>query len=236
MLLAMVGAVIAIGSDSSWARGGRGWGRGRSGVYIGGGNGGFYGGYGRGGYGRGGYYGGSAYYGGFGGGYYGGGYYPNYGYSNGYNYQPYNTYQPYNAGVATYDIPSYSSSPMISNNAVTNSSTLGRGGEVVIENSSGNASPLNYSLNGTVYTMESGQTQRLVNDRQWIVEFDRGDGMGAARYSLSQGRFKFKSTERGWELMRSADQAATRSTAKPPLPDPNLAPELNSLEAAPEPR
>ena len=233
ILLAALAAGSVLMPETSWARGGRGrggggwgggsWGGGRSGVYIGIGNGGYYGGYGRGGY-----YGGRGYYGG-----YGGGYYPNYGYSNGYSYPG------YNSGTVIDSSPVYNSAPVISSTVVPNNPPMRTGGgDVIIENSAENASTVNYSLNGNNYTIQPGQTQRIANDRQWVVEFDRGEGQGTARYTLSEGRFRFKPTEQGWELMRAQNQAGSiqQNTAKPPLPGLNESPELNSLDAAPEPR
>lgn len=242
-LLAATAVGMALKPDVSWARGGRGgggwggggWGGGRSGFSIGVGPGGVYGGYGRGGY-----YGGRGYYGGqgyYGGGYNGGGYYPSYGYSNGYSNGYY--YPSDNSGGVIYSSPT-NIAPVVTNNVTPNSPAIrsGSGGDVIIENSTDNAAALNYSLNGNNYTIQPGQTQRIANDRQWIVEFDRGSNQGSARYSLSEGKFKFKSTEQGWELVRTATQttAVPHSTAKPPLPGRNEQPELNSLDSAPVPK
>ena len=34
----------------------------------------------------------------------------------------------------------------------------------------------------------------------WIVDFNRGDGMGMGQYTLKSNTYKFKQTARGWEL------------------------------------
>jgi len=245
LLTVIAVSAVALTPDTSWAQRGRGgWGRGggRGGFSIGIGHGGVYAGYGRGGRGNWGggrgwgngfnnWGGGRGYYGGNG--FYGGGYsYPSYGYSNGY-YAP-----SYSQGTVIYSTPTYSS-PVVTSTVTPNAPILrsGSGGDIVIENLNENGTAINYSLNGNNYTIQPGQTQRITNDRQWVVEFDRGTGQGTGRYTLSEGRFKFKSTDQGWELVRAVDQSATtQSTAKPPLPDPNLQPELNSLRAAPEPQ
>lgn len=225
---------LAVTPNDSWAqRRGRG-GRGGSGWSIGIGPGGIYGGYNQGGwrgnrgwYGnRGGWYGNGGYY---------GGYYPNYGYSNGYYVDP-----SYSSGGVIYSTPSYSSSPVATNNVTPNAPVMrsGSGGDVIIENSADNGTALNYSLNGHDYTIQPGQTQRITNDRNWIVEFDRGSGQGTGRYTLSEGRFKFKSTDSGWDLVRAASQSdsAPQTTAKPPLPDPTLQSAPNQLESPPVPK
>jgi hypothetical protein len=266
--IAMVSTIsLAVSTDESFA----GRGRGRSGWTIGVGPGGVYGGYTQGGwygnpgwYGSGGWYGNRGWYGNpgwYGGRYYGSNYYyPNYGYSSGYYYYPSYSY----GGQIYSNTPSYQSGSSIATNSPP--MRTGSGGDVVIMNSQENGTALNYSLNGQHYTIQPGQTQRVSNDRQWIVEFDRGSGEGSARYTLNEGKFKFKSTENGWELVRIADQDATsRTTAKPPLdtinePPPRTfddeepqrsqresdrdrelddrdeAPRSDSLEAAPEPQ
>ena len=181
------------------------------------------------GYGNGGWYGGPGYYGnGYGNGYYGNGYGNGYyggyrpgigvGISNGYPNNGYyspnanNNYYQNNSGMA-YGAPT--------TNGVPNPPYAG-GGEVLIVNPAENSSAVSYSLNGLSYNIKPGETQRIANDRPWVIQFDRGDNQNAARYTLSQGHFKFKSTDQGVELVRAADQSGRRirpKTAKPPLPN-----------------
>lgn len=94
-------------------------------------------------------------------------------------------------------------------------------GDVEIINPPENATTFNYALNGQGYSIPAGQTQRITNDRQLIIEFQRGNRQQPARYTLSPGRFKFTQSNQGWELVRTSDQSSGQSvrTAKPPLPD-----------------
>lgn len=246
-VIALVGSALALTPAVSWARGGGGFrgGGGYRGGGYGGYRGGGFGGYRGGGY-RGGigYYGGRGYYGGFGRGYYGGygrgysggygrgyygGYYPGYGlafglgyglggYGRGYGYGGYG-YPSYGYGYSNSATPVYSSTAVATSmNVVPNlPATAATGGTIALEYPAGNGPTMNFSLNGTPYRIQPGQTQQVVNDRNWIVEFDRGSGNGTARYSLTDGRFKFKPTDRGWELMRANPYL---SAERPPLPMP----------------
>jgi len=71
---------------------------------------------------------------------------------------------------------------------------------------------LRYTLNGSLFTIPPGYAQKLNSDREWVIQFSRGNGLGAARYSLEPGLYRFAGTDHGWELYR-----AELSTA-PPLP------------------
>ncbi len=217
-------AVTALAPEDSWAQ----WRRGRnSGFYIGTGPGGTYAGYGTGWNNRG-------WYGpGYNNGYYGNGFYgpyrpglnvgigvPNGYYNNGYYYQN-NAYYPpatgyYDNSGVVYSTPAQSAPTTIAVNPPQST------GDVEIVNPADNSSELNYALNGQTFTIQPGQTQRIQNDRRWIIEFPRGENpQEIARYTLSPGRFKFKPMDQGWELVRAADQSTRQSveTAKPPLPD-----------------
>jgi hypothetical protein len=63
-------------------------------------------------------------------------------------------------------------------------------------------STINYNLNGNHYVMEPGMAQRLENDRKWIVDFDRGQGLGPADYTLEAGTYHFTPTDLGWQLYK----------------------------------
>jgi hypothetical protein len=80
---------------------------------------------------------------------------------------------------------------------------------------------LQYLLNGTEHTIRPGGAATFVNDRRWIIQFDRGADNGTARYTLSDGIFKFKSTDHGWELVRAANDAQPdEEVAQPANPQP----------------
>ena len=166
---------------------------------------------------RGGYYGGRGY--GFGpfllgyglgrvGGYRGYGYgYPAYGYNN---------YPSYGYGSPTYTNSYGTSGAVTTNGSSTNTvvpnqlpeaQNAGSGGTVQIAYPASSGPVVHYSLNGADQALNPGKIQSFPNDRRWIVQFDRGGGFGSARYTLSDGLYKFKTTDHGWELVRAASNA-----------------------------
>jgi hypothetical protein len=73
---------------------------------------------------------------------------------------------------------------------------------IMVVNRAKNAATVNYNLNGTHYVMEPGMAQRLDADRNWVIEFDRGQGRGPAAYTLSPGTYHFTPSDLGWQLFR----------------------------------
>ncbi len=96
------------------------------------------------------------------------------------------------------------------------------GGPIVLTNAATNDKAVEYSVNGNRYVIKPGQSQKFVHDREWIVEFDRGQNFGSAQYSLKATNYKFKPTSKGWELFESAGSAAPRGNV--PAPPENDAP------------
>ncbi len=189
---------------------------GGGGGYSGGGGyrgGGYYGGYGLGSFG----YGGGLY----GSGLYGSGLYLQlgrpYGYGNTYYTRPQYDYnqpgQVYAMPAQTVQYPQQATK--VSDGDVT-----------VLVPSDDPEAAVDYTLNGYPYSMRTGQAQTFPNDRLWTIEFNRGGNFGQARYSLSPGTFKFKQTDKGWELMRAAvvppmpaqPETPTPATTEPPKP------------------
>ena len=110
------------------------------------------------------------------------------------------------------------------------------GGPIVLTNPATNDKPIEYSVNGNRFVIKPGQSQKFVHDRGWIVEFDRGQNLGSAQYSLKAANYKFKPTSKGWELFESASPITPRGNAPaPPEDDPPQAdpPNLGSPEPAP---
>lgn len=238
-LAGLVAATLALAPNASWARGHGGGGGFHGGGFHGGGfrGGGFGGGGFRGGgggyrggavyrggsgyYGNRGYYGGSGYYGGYYPGYYGGnglgygllGY--GLGYGMGYNRGYYGGYGGY--GGNGYGGSPYAGSSYGGSNYNYAPQVVSTGGPISIEYPSGLGPLVNYSLNGNPYSIRPGQSQNFVNDRNWIVEFDRGSGFGPARYTLHDGHFKFKQTNYGWELVRATTMSAAERPPQPML-------------------
>lgn len=91
-------------------------------------------------------------------------------------------------------------------------------GTIEIVNPEGNA-PLAYDVNQFHFEIEPGQTQRLDDDRPWVIQFDKGGDFGDGAYSLEAGRYKFVPTANGWDLVKATDQTGiARRAAPPPLP------------------
>ena len=80
--------------------------------------------------------------------------------------------------------------------------------------------PLSYSLNGHVYTIKPGYSQTFPNDRDWKIEFKRGDDASeVASYPLSTGNYTFVAGPIGWDLQQPG--VPTPSPAElPPAPIP----------------
>lgn len=186
-----------------------GVGGGRGGVRIGiGGGGGYYGGPG--------YYGGS-WRGGYGnhwnrGGWYGGGYYgPRGSGAWGYGYG-----DPYSRGSYYYSSPGYYADSGYVETAPSSDFAMEEsfsGGPIEITSDADTR--LKYNLNEFPYDIKAGQVQRLREDRPWVIEFDRGGDHGQAVYSLESGRYRFVSTEDGWDLVRAKDQSGLDAVGRP---------------------
>ncbi|MBX3414463.1 MAG: hypothetical protein KF708_17385 [Pirellulales bacterium] len=63
---------------------------------------------------------------------------------------------------------------------------------------------VNYVVNGSSYTMKPGFSQPLAAGTTWVVEFDKGDSKGQARYTLSPGTYAFEASDKAWELYRQS--------------------------------
>jgi hypothetical protein len=77
---------------------------------------------------------------------------------------------------------------------------------------------LKYTLNGgAVQLLQAGYSVQI--HQVSVVEFDRGGGAGRARYSLTDGTYKFQPTNGYWDLFHESTVAeATADIAANPLP------------------
>ncbi len=96
--------------------------------------------------------------------------------------------------------------------------------KIKIVNPADSGGEIRYSLNGLEYSIQQGYSQTLDNDRTWVITFGSGGSKGDVRYTLSPGNFKFKATESGWELLRTAEPTAMAGDSLPPAPAPAPAP------------
>jgi hypothetical protein len=84
--------------------------------------------------------------------------------------------------------------------------------------------PLNYTLNGTLYTIQPGYSQNFRDDRTWKLEFQRnGQGSALVSYTLKAGTYRFGNGLEGWELRQVV---STQPTDLPRAPQPTPLPAL----------
>lgn len=75
-------------------------------------------------------------------------------------------------------------------------------GQVLLTNVGGG--PINYMVNGSPFTMQSKYKQNLDAGQEWTIDFDRGNGRGAAQYTLAEGWYEFTPNSGGWELYKKS--------------------------------
>jgi hypothetical protein len=75
-------------------------------------------------------------------------------------------------------------------------------GGIMLLNRSTTKAAINYDLAGTKYAMEPGMAQRLADDNQLVVTFDRGENFGLATNTLTPGTYAFTPSDTGWQLFK----------------------------------
>lgn len=208
LVVTIVSSLAASTAQADHRRGGgssRGGSWGGSSIGVGGRGFQLYIGQGGSGYGR--SYGGYGYGSGYGYGGYGSGYYSSPNYYYGQSYSAPNYYTPSQVYVGSTVVPSGPQAPTFD------------GGAIVLTNPAANTDSVDYALNGQPFVMKPGQSQRFNHNRDWIVEFNRGDGSSFAKYSLKSATYKFKPTSRGWELFEQADSQPAVGALPPPPSD-----------------
>jgi hypothetical protein len=73
---------------------------------------------------------------------------------------------------------------------------------IVLLNPEGTPGAVRFLLDGHEGSLEPAEYLEQSTIAPMIIEFDRGGDFGLARYSLSEGIYLFKLTERGWDLAR----------------------------------
>jgi hypothetical protein len=74
---------------------------------------------------------------------------------------------------------------------------------IIIRNVNDGTTSVNYMLNGRFnYSIGPGHNQKLDTGRDWLIEFDRGEGREAARYKLTEGTYEFRIVSGRWDLVR----------------------------------
>ncbi|HUY90636.1 MAG TPA: hypothetical protein VMV10_18000 [Pirellulales bacterium] len=104
--------------------------------------------------------------------------------------------------------------PVIADEPVRDAEGSPVDGGVLLINPSNSGVTVSYQLNGEVYRMESGMSQRL-QPAIWTIEFDRGGAMGVSQYRLVPGTYAFTPTETGWELYKRRYDVTIDNTRNP---------------------
>lgn len=170
----------------------------------------------------------------FGGGYYGGHHHHSlghlhlgYGGYGTYGYYPSYYYPTYGSGYVSSGVNYYTPPTVIQNvvpsNTVPYAMPIGvtsTGGTIRIVNPSDSGGEVNYTLNGTPYSIKPGHAQTIQNDRLWTVAFGSGGAAGNVRYSLQPATYKFKVTDDGWNLFKAQEQTNVANNPLPPAPEP----------------
>lgn len=73
---------------------------------------------------------------------------------------------------------------------------------VRIVNPQGNATTISYNLDGELVDLAAGEAHKLT--QVCVIEFDRGNNLGAVRYALFGGTYTFGvAGDGGWQLYRT---------------------------------
>jgi hypothetical protein len=99
------------------------------------------------------------------------------------------------------------------------------GGEILLFNPSGSDGTVDYALNGYRYVIKPGESQKFRHDRHWVIAIPRGAaGNSEALYTLSTGRYTFKKSDKGWDVVSVEESTPvaqpTDGRPAPPAPTP----------------
>lgn len=100
------------------------------------------------------------------------------------------------------------------------------GGQVRLTNPRDTQGTLTFTVNGTSFALNPGETRTVTLDRELVVKFDNGNSKQVA-YRLTEGAYEFTVDDAtGWDLVkRSSDaQAMTAALAAPRNSIPQRAP------------
>lgn len=68
-----------------------------------------------------------------------------------------------------------------------------------------------YLLNGYPYSIKPGYQQRITDDRLWEIAFGSGGSKGNLRYSLAPGKFDFRLSDGGLDIVRDTTNQVSAS-------------------------
>jgi hypothetical protein len=74
---------------------------------------------------------------------------------------------------------------------------------IIISNRQDAGASVNYVVNDRhSFSVQPGYKQKLPLGHRWVIEFDRGNNQGTARYSLTRGFYEFRVVEGRWDLVK----------------------------------
>ena len=74
---------------------------------------------------------------------------------------------------------------------------------------------MNFAIDGAAQSVPSGFTQTLDATSTSVIEFNRGEGLGNARYSLSAGTYEFQFGDDGWQCFKKASPGLVPNNVAP---------------------
>jgi len=86
----------------------------------------------------------------------------------------------------------------------------------VIVNPEETRATLRFTVNGRPYELKPGESKEFSGRMYREIRFDRGKDGAMARYALSDGRYTFAATDKGWELYRHSLEDAEETAMKKP--------------------
>ncbi|REK18413.1 MAG: hypothetical protein DWQ37_04055 [Planctomycetota bacterium] len=63
---------------------------------------------------------------------------------------------------------------------------------------------VSYVVSNHNYTIKPGYTQLLDSGETWVIRFDKGEGQGEAKYTLSDGTYVFGTSDDTWNLFKTS--------------------------------
>jgi len=98
---------------------------------------------------------------------------------------------------------------------------------LTVQNASGKNVAVTFLMDAQDVALRDGEVRSFTGRSSRVVEFDRGNDFGTARYDLGPGDYEFVITTSGWDLQRrAATSAAAASTAAKPSVRKNALPTI----------
>ena len=98
---------------------------------------------------------------------------------------------------------------------------------ITVQNAAGKSVAVTFLMDAQDVALRDGEVRSFTGRTSRVVEFDRGNDFGIARYDLGPGDYEFVITANGWDLQRrAAASTAAASTATKPSVRKNALPTL----------